>query len=542
MASVILLLSQILLATANVSRSSHETHLPSPLTINTTSGVFVPYFPGTHPGVASFPDIPYAQNPTGPLRFAPPVPARPHGDGVVNATSLPAGCFQYVPPYIRGTVGVTAQKAAEFQRGDYTNTTEDCLRLSIFAPRAAVERAASRTSEKQDNGSKDLLPVVVWIHGGGFAFGGTNVPYQLAPNWVQRSQSHIVVQAQYRLNLLGLPNAAGLASNQSANHNLNLALLDQRLAVEWVRDNIARLGGDPGRITLWGESAGAYGVDGYLFAWAKDTIVAGVIANSGNALAIESTTVDASNHSSFSQAASRLGCGGLSPADELACMRAVPASAIQAYIQGPLSTGDAGDDALTFGTVVDNVTIFTDYAGRIARSQFAAGVPVLIGTNTNEGAAVVPYDFPGSEMATQLPAALAQMAQAFDLNLQCTTLREVGLRAKAGATTYQYLYGGNFSDVSPRPWLGAYHTAELPMVFGTYGTEGPVTEFERRVSESMQDLYLAFVKDPNNGLRKAGWPAATGMGEKTEVMKWAADGEVGKLVDVDGLRDECMEG
>jgi carboxylesterase type B len=104
------------------------------------------------------------------------------------------------------------------------------------------------------------------------------------------------------------------------------------------------------------------------------------------------------------------------------------------------------------------------------------------------------------------------------------------------------LYAGNFTDISPRPWLGAYHTADLPLVFGTYGTEGSATEpFEKRVSERLQDLYLEFMRDPVNGLKKAGWPEITGDLDKRVIMMFAADDKVEQVVAGNrfGLGDEC---
>ncbi|KAF4974582.1 hypothetical protein FZEAL_8509 [Fusarium zealandicum] len=370
-----------------------------PTAINTTSGRFAPYFSESEPRVASFLNIPYAETPTGPLRFEPPVAKAYKNDKVVRATTLPAGCIQYVAPNLRGTIADGPVTAAAFQRGEYSNTTEDCLRLSVFTPRMEFKEGAYSSHES--------LPVVIWIHGGGYSFGGTNVPFQLAPKWVQRSQKHMVVQVQYRLNLLGLPNAAAL---DIKGENLNLAFLDQRLAVEWVRDNIARFGGDPERITLWGESAGAYAADGYLFAWPGDPIVKGVIADSGNAVAMEGALSDPKDHKAFSLAASRLGCGNLSPPDELSCMRRVPEAKMKAYLQAEVGQGGAADDALVFGAIPDNVTVFADYTERIIKnfSKFPAKIPVLIGTNANEGAAVVPCDFEGSETATELPSNLAR--------------------------------------------------------------------------------------------------------------------------------------
>ncbi|KAM0193417.1 hypothetical protein ACHAPI_007736 [Fusarium lateritium] len=507
-------------------------HEIAPLAINTSSGVFAPYIDRSQTDVAAFLDIPFAEKPVGNLRFAPPVPKKYPGDKVVRATSLPPGCIQYVPLPLRGSIVDGPVTAANFQRGDYKNTTEDCLRLSLFAPNKAV-------SEKKSAKHK-ALPVIIWVHGGGYSIGGTNVPYQLAPNWVQRSQKHIVVQVQYRLNLLGLPNAAGLVAGDK---NLNLALLDQRLAVEWVRDNIAHFGGDPNRITLWGESAGAYAVDGYLFAWPRDPIVKGVIADSGNALSIEAGLVDAKNHSTFSLTASRFDCGGLSPNKELECMRKVPEDKLKKHLQADIGQGGAADDGISFSLIPDNVTAFANYSRRIGRdpSLYPVNIPILIGTNADEGNAVIPYSFPGYETATKIPKNLEPIADGFALNLQCTTLKEARLRSEAGATTYQYLYAGNFTNISPLPWLGAYHTAELPLIFGTYGIEGPSTKFERSVSERMQDLYVKFASDPVHGLKNAGWPAAQAEPGKSKLVKWAANGKVEQIASVKEMVGECVE-
>ncbi|CAG7562393.1 unnamed protein product [Fusarium equiseti] len=485
------------------------------LGINTSSGIFAAYFSKHQPEVASFLDIPYAETPTGDLRFAPPVAKYYPGDEVIHATGLPAGCIQYVPSLLRGAVGDGPVTAGTFQRGDYANTTEDCLKLSIFSPKKAIRR---------DEGDKsEALPVIVWIHGGGYSVGGTNVPYQLAPNWVQR-----------------FPNAAGLVKESK---NLNLGLLDQRLAVEWVRDNIARFGGDSNRITLWGESAGAYAVDGYLFAWADDPIVKGVIADSGNALAIEGVLGDTRNHTGFTNSAKTLGCGDLSSADELECMRQVPESELKRYLQAEVGQGGAAADGLSISVIPDNTTVFSNYTERLSKDSpnYPVHIPLLIGTNTNEGAAVIPYNFTGYKTATEIPDALKPLAERFSLNLQCTTLKETRLRAEAGAATYQYLYAGNFTNISPLPWLGAYHTAELPLIFGTYNDEGPSTEFELRVSERMQDLYLKFASDPVHGLEKAGGPVAESKLERSKLVKWAADGKVEQVVGVQDLVNECIK-
>jgi len=84
------------------------------------------------------------------------------------------------------------------------------------------------------------------------------------------------------------------------------------------------------------------------------------------------------------------------------------------------------------------------------------------------------------------------------------------LRAAAGIPTYRYLYSGNFTNLAPRPWLGAYHSSELPLLFGTHGNyRGPSTKYEVDVSEAMQDAWHAFANDPSQGLIAQKWPQFT---------------------------------
>ncbi|KAF4984986.1 hypothetical protein FGRMN_11290, partial [Fusarium graminum] len=123
----------------------------------------------------------------------------------------------------------------------------------------------------------------------------------------------------------------------------------------------------------------------------------------------------------------------------------------------------------------------------------------------------------------------------------CNTLKEIRLRSEVGATTYQYLYAGNFTNISPLPWLGAYHTAELPLVFGTYGIEGPSTKFERIVSQRMQDQYLRFASEPVHGLEDVGWPAAQAKLDGSKVVKWAANGAIEQIVAAKEMVEECFK-
>jgi carboxylesterase type B len=169
----------------------------------------------------------------------------------------------------------------------------------------------------------------------------------------------------YRVNIFGFPNAAGLDPSE-----LNLGLLDQRLALQWVRSNIAAFGGDLSRITLWGQSAGAMSVDYYNFAYPKDPIVSSLIMDSGTALLDSSTSGTGDpTHSNFTFVAGHLGCGNLSPQAELACMRKVSVADIESFIEVYQDNGT--HPSITFSPVIDNRTRFANYTARALAKEFA---------------------------------------------------------------------------------------------------------------------------------------------------------------------------
>ncbi|KAL1303782.1 hypothetical protein AAFC00_007119 [Neodothiora populina] len=441
------------------------------LVVYTSSGEAHGKIDSAYPHVRQFLGIPFAQPPVGSLRWMPPQPLPPSAARTkIEATNLPPSCIQYL-----GTgPSLYLDDVLEFNLEGLNRTgiiSEDCLTLSVWAPTG--------------NDCGPGLPVLLYIYGGGFETGGQNVPYQLPSQWVERSRDHIVVSFNYRLNIFGFPNAAGLDDK-------NVGLLDQRLAVEWVSANIARFGGDPSRITLWGQSAGGASVDLYNYAWSDDPIVSSLIMDSGNTFLLSSNDFTQSN---FSFVASSLGCGGVNATAELACMRGLNASTIENFLSVYQQNGSL--PAISFAPIADEKVVFSNYTLRASQGHISK-IPAIMGTNAQDGVPFAPYNAAG---VNQTLAQAAYLALFF-----CTTTEAIELRQLAGVPTYTYLYSGNFSNISPRPWMGAYHSSELPLIFGTYGNyRGPSTALEVDTSKAMQDAWLTFAADGPEGLNGIGW-------------------------------------
>ena len=189
-----------------------------------------------------------------------------------------------------------------------------------------------------------------------------DVPAQIPTQMVQRTQDHIVVSFNYRVNIFGHPNAPGLEDQ-------NVGLLDQRAAVEWTRDNIAAFGGDPSRIVIWGQSAGSISVDYYSFTYPEDPIAAGMSLDSGTSLSAL-TSADTAQ-SNFTFVAENVGCGGFDDdaSGRLSCMRGVDADKINDFIATYAKS--AQQPAIGFRPVVDDKVVFSNYSERMLQGKQA---------------------------------------------------------------------------------------------------------------------------------------------------------------------------
>ncbi|RAK78856.1 chlorogenic acid esterase precursor [Aspergillus fijiensis CBS 313.89] len=478
------------------------------LKVNTTIGQVYGMINGSTPGVAQFLGVPFAEPPLGDLRFAPPQP-KAHANRTIDATKISPNCPQYPLTTVTDPSVYTIDSPWLQPYGPWS---EDCLTLNIWAP------LHPRTPGP--------LPVLIWLFGGGFYEGGLLTNGFNPSPWIQRTQEHIVVAVNYRNNIFGFPNAAGLAST---NQNTNQGLLDQRLAVEWVRDNIASFGGDRSRMVLWGQSSGAASVDYFNFAWPADPIVHGLIMHSGSVFATGASK-DVT-HSNFTFVAEQLGCGGgLAASEELACMRHnVSAEALVAFYENYTLGADA--PALKFTTIVDGVTKFGNFTERALEGNYS-GLPAILGTNANEEASLVAWVGPQGPNQTYIHHQTLETDQ-------CPANYYNELRYNTSSLTFRWYNLAHFPNTSPRPWEKAYHASELPLLFGTYQWYGGApTALQRAVSTRWQDLYLAFMKDPVHALPSMGWPAYTPDGQ---AMAFGANGTVSSLMPVSALAVGCAE-
>jgi acetylcholinesterase len=203
-------------------------------------------------------------------------------------------------------------------------------------------------------------------------------------------------------------------------------------------------------------------------------------------------------HSNFTFVAQNFNCSG-DAASELACMRAVPADDIEAFL---MSYQDSQiQPSISFNAVVDEIVVFSNYTQQVLDGKLSSK-PSIFGTTDLDGNSFAP--FPTNFTTTGINVTIAEELE--DTLFLCGTVMDSAVRNQTGRTTYRFQYRGNFTDVSPEFWMGGYHSSELPMIFGTEGDfRGPATQFEVATSEKMQDLWLVFANDPQEGLSKNGW-------------------------------------
>ncbi|KAK5659085.1 hypothetical protein OQA88_1174 [Cercophora sp. LCS_1] len=412
------------------------------LTVKTTSGTYTGLVNSTAPDVNQWLGIPYGLPPLGSRRFMP--PSRAPNYGAADAKAYKPICFQ---------------------------------------------DNGSKTGVYWELPAKKKLPVIIWVCGGGFKEGGGHALYQVPDQWIQRTQTHLVVTFNYRLNIFGFPGSSAASKNAG--------LMDIRLAVEWPKTTLTDSGkGDPRRMVLYGQSAGAVAALTYGYAYPQQPIVGGIIASSSGTSATYPT-----NSSNFHNVAQVAGCANLTATEELACMQNIDALELQQKVVAANPDPTRG----LFRPLADNITVFANMTDRLEKG-LVAKLPVIAGFTYNEPAAFLLFD----PDATAAPNATTPGAD----GLACGVKREAARRIAYGLTTYRYLYSGNFTNITPRYWLGGMHSSDIPLVFGTHHQyRGNSTELEWQTSFAMQSFWVSFAAnpsaDPRNHVGQV-WPKFTG--------------------------------
>ncbi|KAL2014749.1 hypothetical protein VTN00DRAFT_2274 [Thermoascus crustaceus] len=490
------ILSQCQPASSLTTIHNHNYKYNPDLYIETTTGpVYGFYNDTTDRAVRTFLGIPYAEPPTGDRRFAPPVNKAPwNSDRVFEAKSYSGPC-----PGVYSLSNESIWEVLPYMPWNVGQMTEDCLTVNVWAP---GEGHKSRSSGKHENKGgkgkgkgKGKAAVMMYIYGGGFSQGGTALTFYDGANLVRDNEDVVFVSFNYRTTVFGYPNAPEIDVDKQ-----NVGLLDQRLAVEWVYNNIANFGGDPTKIMLFGQSAGAASADMYSYAYPTNPLVRAIGLESGVASLLPNTDTMYEN---WSRLAAVFGCNSSSSTSNststLDCMRCVQFKDIIDEI--------TNDGTYSFLPVADNVTKFADYAERARRGRGIARLPTLMGGNEREGSAWQDLDTKAFNEVTQ--EALTQGM------FNCPIREAALLRLNQSVPTWRYVYHGNFSNLSPVPWLGAYHSSEVPIVLGTYNmsplaVDDPSTPEEVAVSKYIQGAWVTFAKDPWNGLSggegKYNWP------------------------------------
>ncbi|HEX7758401.1 MAG TPA: carboxylesterase family protein [Caulobacteraceae bacterium] len=441
---------------------------PRPPKVEVEGGVVV----GAARGPAAvFRSIPYATAPVGRLRWRPPAPVKAWAGERAADTPGPA-CPQLVPPG-----GVP-------NGGGYTGpVSEDCLTLDVTAPLASLAHRA-------EGGRKTGAPVMVWIPGGGNVFGAANVPSYDAVNFAR--DGVIVVTMNYRLGALGFFAHPALTAEAPKTQPLvNYGLMDQIAALKWVKRNIAAFGGDPGNVTLFGESAGGGDTLALLSIPGDRGLFQKAVVESGGGWDHPATL--AQRETQGAELATKLGLAGA--AATAAQLRALPADKL----------------VVSAGGIAEDGRLLTETPTQAFARGHALDVPLIIGSNSNEASVMASFGLSAgvSSITPELRQVYAAEAPS-DAELARVNFNDKAMGAPArwiAAKASSKISGGAkawlyyFSYVPERQRQirpGTNHASEIPFVFDSLdavpGRTPLITPSERATAALTHSCWVAFAK------------------------------------------------
>jgi para-nitrobenzyl esterase len=447
-------------------------------------------------GVLSFKGVPYAAAPVGSLRWRPPAAVQPW-TGVRSATKVGPLCMQKINPRDNGVGPPPA--------------SEDCLNLDIYTP---ADHGAGR------------LPVMFWIHGGGYVNGSGTAALYDGTNLAK--QGVVVVSINYRLGRFGFFAHPALTKENPRGPLGNYGLMDQIAALQWVKRNIAAFGGDPGNVTIFGESAGGGSVNHLLVTPAARGLFHKAIAQSGVAR-IEMARLS-EPHAGYPSAeslgkdfATKLGVAG----DDVAALRAMSADAIIAAGDPDLST--AGGPMID-GTIVPERIDEAFAAGRQAK------VPYLVGSNALEFPPMPGMEERFAQLLTFSPPQRLRVISAyggedaFRTNILSDVLfgepaRYLAQQHASIAPVYLYRFSV-LSAGAPPELKAAPHASDRQYVFKTLNASPwPTAAMDEQAADVISAYWVAFARTGNpNAYGRPAWPRYGAA--KDELLDFTNDGPV----------------
>ncbi|MDA8391301.1 MAG: carboxylesterase/lipase family protein [Actinomycetota bacterium] len=437
--------------------------------------------------VLKFLGVPYATPPVGSLRFRSPQPVSPW-TGVRPAARFSPMAIQPITP-MEHALGVAAHPMSE-----------DCLYLNIWTP--SVD---------------GRLPVMVWLHGGAFTNGSGSVPWYDGENLARQHQV-VVVTLNYRLGVFGFLDLAGY-DPETFEGSANAGVLDQKAALEWVRDNIGSFGGDPARVCVFGQSAGAISIAALISIPAAADLFGRAILQSG----ITAGVVDRDQSVSRTRSIlDRLGVERVDRQKDREKLASIPAAELLAAQE---STALAHPLAMPFGPAVDGSLLRRQPIEAI-RGGAARDIELLVGANENETrlfrlllpsllqlqdrrqlVAKASLLF-GASLAEEMASACAELLPGASPSEQWETMLDAGqfhanvslvaqAQTGAGGRCYTYLFAWRSRALGGS--LGACHGLELPFVFDNLDSTGAEMltgsgEDRRDVASMMAAAWTAFAR------------------------------------------------
>jgi para-nitrobenzyl esterase len=474
----ILFLPLLLLPLMYFATSRHEDNAISIEKLVTGSGA-ISGIQGLDPSVKIFKGIPFAEPPVGDLRWKAPLPVKPW-DGIKKCDRFSASAMQAKPaPF--------AMWSKEFMAPEEP-LSEDCLYLNVWT-------AAKRQDEKR--------PVIVWIHGGAFTGGSGSVPLYDGEEMAKKGVVFITIN--YRLGIFGFLASTALSDESPDKVSGNYGILDQVEALRWVRKNAAAFGGDPDRVTIAGQSAGAMSVNELVVSPKARGLFQRAIAQSGGMFTPDTASYLKDAEKQGDELMKRINVSSLSD------LRSLSAEALM----------KAGG---RMGPVVDNVVILPPY--QAFREHKQNDVPVLTGWNADDLSFFAPKQSAGN-FTEQVRKNFGQDADRFlklfpaENDEQALNSQKIISVLSFGGQNYRWAmtqtsFSQNpawlyyFTRVPPgEPNFGAFHSAEFGYALATLKMwNRPFTDVDFRLSEIMSSYWVNFAATGNpNGKGLPEWPA-----------------------------------